>query len=500
MKKIFFNKIFHWFLFLLILFFFLYFRLKPIFLQNIPYTYDQGRDFLKAQEIVLYKNLTFIGPTTGIMGIYHGAWWYYLLSVAFFIFDGRPTGFAYAICFFYSLSFLLFYFFIKKELGFYPAMFFLSLAAFSPYLSFISTFVINSGFTIPFILLLLYSLHQYFRTKTPFFLFFIFLSAGFIFEAQVSFGLFLIPSLILTFFSLYLKKIDIKGIKFKPFFYSLSGLFIPFLPRLLFEIKNHFLQTKTFFNFFFHPKYYNPKPFTSIIEERLNLFIDYYFKIFNQNILAIAFFILTLIILFLFFKKLKNYQRDFLKANFFLIIFIFILSLFYKDNFWNNYLEGFSVFYLPFLTFSFYLGLKGKDKLISVLIYILLIIFLFINMFNFYNNLTNKKIVEEGLIKQKKVVERIYQLVGKNDFCLKIYTPPVIPYTYQYLIDYQARIKKYSKPKLEYVNNRCFYIIEDDAYKFRIDRWREENIPKEAKLIKKEKIFKDIAIELWERI
>jgi hypothetical protein len=61
----------------------LYFRLKPIYLQNIPYTYDQGRDFLKAQEIVLYKNPTFIGPTTGIMGIYHGAWWYYLLSFAF---------------------------------------------------------------------------------------------------------------------------------------------------------------------------------------------------------------------------------------------------------------------------------------------------------------------------------------------------------------------------------------------------------------------------------
>ena len=469
-------------------------------MQNIPYTYDQGRDFLKAQEIILYKNLTFIGPTTGIMGIYHGAWWYYLLSMAFFIFNGNPVGFAYTICFLYSLSFLLFYFFLKKELGFYPATFFLSLTAFSPYLSFISTFVINSGFTIPFILFLLYSLYQYFRTKKPFFLFFIFLSAGFIFEAQVSFGLFLIPSLILTFFALYFKKINIKEIKFKPFFYSLFGLFIPFLPRLLFEIKNHFLQTKTFFNFFFHPKYYNPKPFNLIIEERLNLFIEYYFKIFNQNILAIAFFIFTLIILFLFFKKLKNYQRDFLKTNLFLIVSIFTLSLFYKDNFWNNYLEGLSVFYLPFLTFAFYLGLKGENKFINNLAYLLLIILLFINILNFYKNFISKKFVAEGLIKQKKVIERIYQLVGKNDFCLKIYTPPVIPYTYQYLIDYQARIKKYSKPKLEYVNNRCFYIIEDDAYKFRIDRWREENIPKEAKLIKKEKLFKDIAIELWERI
>lgn len=469
-------------------------------MQNIPYTYDQGRDFLKAQEIVLYKNPTFIGPTTGIMGIYHGAWWYYLLSVAFFIFDGRPTGFAYTICFLYSFSFLLFYFFIKKELGFYPAIFFLSLVAFSPYLSFISTFVINSGFTIPFILLLLYSFYQYLKKKGVFFLFFIFLSAGFIFEAQVSFGLFLIPSLILIFIAFYFKKIDVKKLRFKPFFYSLLGLFISFLPRLLFEIKNHFLQTRTFFNFFLHPKYYNPKSLISIIAERLNLLIDYYFKIFTQPILAIAFLVLTLITVFLFFKKLKNYQKDFLKVNLFLIAFIFILSLFYKDNFWSNYLEGFSVFYLPLLTFSFYLGLKAKNNFISVPTYLLLIIFLFINIFNFYKDLTNKKFVEEGLIKQRKVVERIYQLAGKNDFCLKIYTPPVIPYTYQYLIEYQARIKKYPKPNLDYVDNRCFYIIEDDNYQFRLDKWRQENIPEKGKLITKEKIFKDITIELWKKM
>lgn len=49
---------------LFFIFIFIYFRLIPIINQTVPYTYDQGRDFLKAEQIIRGKNLTFIGPTT----------------------------------------------------------------------------------------------------------------------------------------------------------------------------------------------------------------------------------------------------------------------------------------------------------------------------------------------------------------------------------------------------------------------------------------------------
>ena len=77
---------------LLILFFalFSYFRLKPIYLQTVPYTFDQGRDFLKTIEIVRDRNLTLIGPTTGAAGVFHGAWWYYYLSIPHILFQGHP--------------------------------------------------------------------------------------------------------------------------------------------------------------------------------------------------------------------------------------------------------------------------------------------------------------------------------------------------------------------------------------------------------------------------
>jgi 4-amino-4-deoxy-L-arabinose transferase-like glycosyltransferase len=415
----------------------------------------------------------------------------YCLLLFFLIFNGLPQGFAYTICFLYFISALLIYFFIEKEFGDFPALFFLILFGFSPYLIFISTFVVNSGFTIPFIFLFLFSLYQFLKDKKSIYLFLLFLSTGFIFEAQVSFGLFLIPALILT---LIIDKIRLKT---KDFIYAIFGLFISFLPRILFEIKNNFLQTKTFLNFLFHPKYHNQKLFKEIIFERFALFKDYYLKIFNHEFLGYTILFLTLISFFLYFKKLKLYQKKFLKSNLTLIIFVFILSLFYKDNFWPNYLEGFSVFYLPILTFSFYLIYQYGNKLLKLLFSVIFIFMLIFNINKFFNEIKNKNPVEDGLIKQDKVIQTLYQENNYKDFCLRIYTPPVIPYTYQYLIDYYSRTKKYPKPKNELVEDKCWFIIEDDEYKFRIENWRKENIPTNFKKIKSNRIYKDIVIELW---
>jgi len=95
----------------LILFFYLLIRFYNLLSHDVVYTYDQGRDFLKTTEVFLYKNPTFIGPTTGIMGLYHGAWWYYILGVPFFLTRGNPIAFYYfifLITFFYQSFIFLF--------------------------------------------------------------------------------------------------------------------------------------------------------------------------------------------------------------------------------------------------------------------------------------------------------------------------------------------------------------------------------------------------------
>ncbi|MCL4364306.1 hypothetical protein M1328_03645 [Patescibacteria group bacterium] len=111
--------------FLVLVGIFIYLRLGPILNQTVPYTYDQGRDFLKAQEMIKDKHLTFIGPTTGIQGVFHGAWWYYFLAPLYLIFNGWPQGYYLGLFFINLIVNLWFFRFLKRDYGFLTAIFFL---------------------------------------------------------------------------------------------------------------------------------------------------------------------------------------------------------------------------------------------------------------------------------------------------------------------------------------------------------------------------------------
>lgn len=85
---------------------------------------------------------------------------------------------------------------------------------------------------------------------------------------------------------------------------------------------------------------------------------------------------------------------------------------------------------------------------------------------------------------------------SQKDYCLKIYTPPVIPYTYNYLFLYNNISEDVPLPKTESVDGRCWYIIEPDDNKERRTEWLTENIPLKANVIKK-KVFNEIEVSLY---
>ena len=49
--------------------------------QNFLFGFEQGRDAQIAQDIIHLRKLTLIGPKTDIAGIFHGVWYYYILSI-----------------------------------------------------------------------------------------------------------------------------------------------------------------------------------------------------------------------------------------------------------------------------------------------------------------------------------------------------------------------------------------------------------------------------------
>ncbi len=174
---------------------------------------------------------------------------------------------------------------------------------------------------------------------------------------------------------------------------------------------------------------------------------------------------------------------------------LFVFATFYKDNCWNNYYEGLPLFYL----FIMAIVLAPKKtvykeifKIMNVILFIVLIVFSYQKGVKIFQ----EKPIEGGLQVQTKVVNYIQSNIKKDQkYCVKVYTPPVIPYTYDYLFLYKHQLKQYNQPEKDWVNNSCWFVLEDDDYKFRKEEWMKNNIPQKAKLKKKKKI-KDVLVEL----
>jgi hypothetical protein len=52
-------------------------------------------------------------------------------------------------------------------------------------------------------------------------------------------------------------------------------------------------------------------------------------------------------------------------------------------------------------------------------------------------------------------------------------------------------------PKTEWVNNTCWFVIESDAYAFRLKEWTKNNIPEKGTLIETKKFGPELNIEEW---
>ena len=487
-------------LFIFVIFLFCYFRLKPLYFQTVGYTYDQGRDFLKAAEIIQDKNITFIGPTAGIQGLFHGALYYYLLTIPFLIFKGAPIGFYYFNFFIQFVSFVFFAYFLHKFFGSQVSLIISLLIASSPYFIFTSIFVGNNIMVLPVFLAFLianfYLLEKKIK-KPQLLLLIIGLLLGFTTEFELAFGLFLIPvyllitTLLKNFRSIFYAK--------KNFLLFLSGLFIPFIPRLLFELKNNFMQTRILWSYLMHPSGQNTRLYSQIVQERINLFYGYFTSLFVNDFLFKIFFILFILTAYFFLEnKIKKYHYS---VNFFLLLIIFLFFLSTLNNggfFWGNYFEGIQYLILIILASILSFQLQTQSVILDFLKVGVLIVIFLLNLNSILKSNNSKPNAVGTLKLQTQVVNYIFQKEQQMDtYCVKVYTPPVIPHTYNYLFLYGNISKHYPLPKNDWVKRKCWYIVETDENNERRTEWLEKNIPRKAKTAHK-KLFNDVEIILYE--
>lgn len=480
-----------------IIVFYVLIRIKPLQFQTVGYTYDQGRDFLKVAEMITTHKPTFIGPTTGINGLYHGAWWYYVLIIPFLLFKGSPIGFYYFNLIVQLGSLIVFSLFAKKYFGNRLAILMTLLISLSPYFAFTSLFVGNNIMVLPVMLGFLITNFQILeekKIKNPLLIALLTgLFLGLIGEFELSFGLFLIPT---YFLALFIFK------KFRTFYSHLPnlGLFLLglgfiFTPRMLFEIKNKFLQTKTLFSFFLKPKLYNPKPYIDVLKDQVILFKGYYEGLFPHPALTLIVSLLLIFIIVYFIKsKAKIYVQSLIFFSY-LLGMLFLFSTFYKDNFWGNYYEG--IQYIFVFIIAILLTTKMRMKLWNQYLLIGLLIFFGISQIITSWRTTPKF---EGLAVQRAIVTYILDHEkNTQNYCVRIYTPPVIPHTYNYLFAYEKMKIKVSLPGSEWVDGTCWFIMEPDPFNFRLNDWKKINEPEKKAIVTSKKI-QDVLVNHYEVI
>ena len=469
-------------------------RLPTVRSHSVAYTYDQGRDFIVAANVILLHKIPFIGPTTGINGLFHGSWWYYYLVLPFLIFKGLTIGFYYTNLLIHFLSLSILLWFLCKKTNYLLALFAGLFIVFSPYFIFTSLFVGNNIMVLPSLLLFLITNYFIFtEKKNNLYLYFINgLMLGFVAEFELSFGLFIIPTYLIAYFLFpQLRKL---ATNVRSVILGICGLFIAFLPRVLFELKNHFEQTKILLSFITKPKLYNPKPFNDILYDRTALFIGYWKGMFPNDYWCYFFsfaLVVTLTYLLINKKKLSVYIL-FLT---YLIVGLFLFSLTYKDNFWGNYYEGIQYIMTLFMIFIF-AQINLKLKYIKPLFISLISIFFITQLIGLVQ--TGKKTASrDGLAIQEDVMNIILKKESaQKDFCLRIYTPPVIPYTYNYLFLYNKLKGKINIPSSEWINGTCWFIVESDSFQKRRDDWLGIHVPKDKYEVTTTKL-KDVEVRYY---
>lgn len=477
------------------IFLFLYIRLPALLIHSVAYTYDQGRDFMAGANIILTHHIPFIGPTTGISGLFHGSWWYYYLTLPFLLFKGAPIGYYYANLAIHLLCLVAIVLFIKIKTNDLLAIFAGFLIAFSPYFTFTSLFVGNNIMVLPSLLLFLitnYLIFEKGKKKNNLLYFFNGLALGFVAEFELSFGLFIIPVYFLAHALFPQLRAVVKNKK--SFLFTLAGLIIAFSPRILFELKNKFQQTRVLLSFFTKPKLYNPKSFVDVLTDRFQLFIGYWKGIFPNDFWAIFFAVLVLLaVMFLIYRKKKF--SPFTLFSGYLVLFLFLISLVYKDNFWGNYYEGIQ-YVMMFFMISVFSQLNAKTTVIKVGFICIISVF-FITQLSTIVLVHKASPQKDGLAIQEDAMNVIMQNESANSqFCVRIYTPPVIPHTYNYLFMYNRLKGKISTPSSEWVSGTCWFIVESDSYKKRRDDWLEVNEPKDKYEVSITKL-KDVEVRYY---
>lgn len=403
----------------------------------LVFDFEKVRDLIASLGIFQDRNLTLLGPTTEVDGIFHGPLYYYVLGFFYFISGGDPKAASF-VSFGFNLAGIVVLYIIGKSLfntkvGLIAALIYaLSFESVS-YAYWLS----NPGPSIPFLFLMFFFFYKFLTSakKGDIFLPLALLCWGVSIQFQILNVIFL-PSLI----ALYLVS---KKPKFQLKYLLLSALafFAPLSTFIISDIKHEFLMTKSFIAGYLTSNEgvtaglnFNLSYFQRLFVEVSNIFIP-------QSIVAGG--LLTILLLVFVALQIKN-KKGF-EWTFLLIWVLSTLPVFFiKSRMSESHAAFIGVSGAIIITVSFILNLMLKRfKFIALLLFT---IFLSANLYAVNNYLTDpqKRLFDyfQGLFLKTnyELVDHVYNETNGEKFRVDTITSPLsISPLWDYLFEWRGK-------------------------------------------------------------
>jgi len=345
---------------------------------------DQGRDAIVIKRIITGQHFPAIGPVSSVGGVFLGPFYYYLMAPFLLLWNFNPVGLGYGVAIISIIGFLASYIIVKKEINKKTALIFTFLIAFSATNVSLARFSWNPNLLPLFSFITLYFLKktlEKIKNKKKIIVITGFFGAFLAFSIQLHY---LALSLIIT-SSIFLIWGLIKNHKKnrwllvkKNIVIFLSFIFFN-LPLILFDIKNHFLNSKNFLKLFNEQSGSIKPTYLARLVEVNRAFTGFILNIHTTEKLSIAFTLLIIIASSYLIMKKTPKKNSFLIINLVnLIVFLIVFSFLFTPRYPHYY--GI-IYYSFFLLTSFIFSrLRGGKNIFTVII---LIVYFYLNFQSF---------------------------------------------------------------------------------------------------------------------
>ena len=425
----------------------------------LGFWFDQGRDALAIWNFLYVDHKPFlIGPTTGIEGIFLGPFYYYLIAPFYLLGRGDPVFPAVGLGLITTAAVFLIY---RVTADYFNPKTGL-LAAFLYGLSYHTVSYhrwLSNPAPLPFFAILAFwSLLQIIHsTATRFTWVILGLAIGLSLQLEAASAIFFLPATAITLFS-YRKSYILNR---RHAFLGLTFFLITLVPQLAFNFRHQNIIGQAFARFLVAENSFQPA-LTDLLSQRL----AFYYEIFTNKFFFyvptnIAFIVITLTLGVLVFRRLESKT---LTASLIWILTPVVLLLFYHGNkgyVWDYYFTG--VYPQVFmLVAAVWLAAYRHIRIAIPAVLILLTMFIYQNLRNHILFLSQPLPGFISLTPIVRAVDWVYEDAAGSAFNTDVYVPPVIAHAYDYVFLWRGTTKYHTSISAPLVT-RLYTLLEPDS-------------------------------------